>query len=32
MLFELQILAGLLDEYTYASNAEALKMTTWMVE
>lgn len=28
----LQILAGLLDQYTLSGNAEALKMTTWMVE
>lgn len=28
----MQILAGLLDQYTYADNAEALRMTTWMVE
>ncbi|GAY53643.1 hypothetical protein CUMW_150680 [Citrus unshiu] len=27
-----KILAGLLDQYTYADNAEALRMTTWMVE
>lgn len=27
-----KILAGLLDQYTLSGNAEALKMTTWMVE
>ncbi|GLT82213.1 hypothetical protein SLE2022_006180 [Rubroshorea leprosula] len=27
-----KILAGLLDQYTFADNTEALNMTTWMVE
>ncbi|XP_008384528.2 uncharacterized protein [Malus domestica] len=27
-----KILAGLLDQYTFADNAQALKMVTWMVE
>ncbi|KAM7528911.1 hypothetical protein LguiB_032321 [Lonicera macranthoides] len=27
-----KILAGLLDQYTFANNAQALKMTTWMVD
>ncbi|XP_062171742.1 uncharacterized protein LOC133877449 isoform X2 [Alnus glutinosa] len=27
-----KILAGLLDQYTFAGNAQALKMMTWMVE
>ncbi|XP_031270723.1 uncharacterized protein LOC116129107 [Pistacia vera] len=27
-----KILAGLLDQYTFADNSEALTMTTWMVE
>ena len=25
-------MAGLLDQYTFADNAQALKMTTWMAE
>ncbi|KAH7560548.1 hypothetical protein ACOSP7_017256 [Xanthoceras sorbifolium] len=27
-----KIMAGLLDQYTFADNAQALKMTTWMAE